>query len=69
MDKTLRGIQDCAVAYISDIWVFSKTWEDHLEHLQRVLKALRQAGLVANRKKSFLGQTAVQYLGFNIGGG
>lgn len=34
-----------------------------------MLTALRQSGLVANPKKSKLGGSAVQYLGFNIGGG
>lgn len=69
MDHTLRAVSYCAVVYIDDILVFSHSWEEHKRHLRRVVEALWQAGLAANRKKSQIGQTAVQYLGFNIGGG
>lgn len=47
MDKTLRGLQDCAVAYIDHILVFSQTWGEHLIHLLRVFVALWKAGLMA----------------------
>lgn len=69
MDKTLKDIHDCAVAYIDDILVFSENWETHLHHLRKVFQALQQAGLTANRKKSHLGFCSVQYLGFWIGNG
>lgn len=66
MDRT---VSDCAVVYIDDILIFSRSWEEHLVHLCRVLEALWLAGLVANRKKSHFSCSAVQYLGFNIGRG
>lgn len=69
MDKTLKVVQDCAVAYIDDILIYSPSWEAHLEHLHRVLESLQQAGLHVNVKKSRLGQQEVQYLGFHIGHG
>lgn len=69
MDKSLKNVGDCAGVYIDDILVFSHTWEDHLKHIRRVLDTLRQAGLVANQKKSRFGCSSVQYLGFNIGRG
>lgn len=34
MDKALSGVQDCEVAYIDDILIFSLSWESHLIHLQ-----------------------------------
>lgn len=68
MDHTLWGLQDCAVGYIDNILIFSHSWKEHLIHLRRVLCTLRQAGLVTNRRKSRLGCSAIQYLGFNIGG-
>lgn len=64
MDKALRVMQDCAVAYIDDI--FNSSWEAHMTHLRQALKVLWRRGLTANLKNSQLGQEAVQYLGFCI---
>lgn len=66
MDKSLKGVKECAMAYIDDSFVFSPTWVEHLAHLRRVLQALHQARLMANQKKSHIGCTSVQYLGFWI---
>lgn len=62
MDKALKGLQDCAVAYIDDILVFSPSWEAYLQHLRQALEALRHVALTANLKKSHLGHTWVQFL-------
>lgn len=69
MDKALSGVQDCAVAFIDDILIYSQSWDAHMTHLRRVLNALRQTGLTVKLKKSKLGQVNVQYLGFHIGHG
>jgi len=37
--------------YIDDINVYSKTWEDHLNHLEDVLERLRKAKLKINAEK------------------
>ena len=37
-----------AMVYIDDINVYSKTFEDHLDHLRKVLKRIRQSGLTLN---------------------
>lgn len=63
------GLQHCAMAYINDILIYSKTRGDNIRYLRQVIMALKQAGLVVNRKKSSLGHTSVQYLGFNLEGG
>lgn len=67
MDKTLKGAQDCAIAYIDDILVFSLSWEAYTTHLSHVLEALQKAELTVNLKKSQLGCMVVQYLGFCVG--
>lgn len=69
MDKVLKEVIDCAVAYIDNILVFSPKWAQHLQHLRRVFHALCQAGLIAKWKKSHMGQRSDQYLSYWIGQG
>ena len=58
-----------STAYMDDVVVFSRTWEDHLKHVDEVLQALGRAGLTANPKKCSWGGRAVEFLGHWIGGG
>uniref|UniRef100_K7EYA7 Gypsy retrotransposon integrase-like protein 1 n=1 Tax=Pelodiscus sinensis TaxID=13735 RepID=K7EYA7_PELSI len=69
MDRILRQHQAFAVAYIDDIVIFSTTWEQHLKHVQAILKTLAEAGLTANPKKCKFGRREVSYLGYTVGGG
>jgi len=54
------------LAFFDDILIYSKTWEEHLEHLDQVLKTLQQHQFYANYKKCELGKQEVQYLGHII---
>ncbi len=54
------------VIYLDDILVFSKSWEDHLQHVRTILELLRAHHLQVKENKSYFGQTSVQYLGFII---
>lgn len=36
---------DYVAVYIDDVLVFSRTLEDHLEHLRRVIERLQEVGL------------------------
>ena len=69
MDRILRPHQDYAAAYLDDIVIHSRTWEEHLVHLEAVFGALRTAGLTANAKKCRLGLEETNYLGYTIGRG
>jgi hypothetical protein len=51
------------VVYLDNIVIFSKTKQEHAEHVRLVLKALEEHKLVANAKKSVFFQTQVEYLG------
>lgn len=62
MDKELQPVTDCALDYIDDIIIFSKTCEEHIEHLTQVLQCLCQASLNANPKKCQTGKTRVRHL-------
>ncbi|GJS11153.1 ty3-gypsy retrotransposon protein [Tanacetum coccineum] len=49
--------------FFNDILVYSRSLEEHLEHLRLVFENLRGEGLYCNRKKCAFGHTQVEYLG------
>jgi len=54
--------------YIDDLLIYSKTPEEHAEHLRRVFARLKEYGLLVQSPKSFYCQTEVDYLGHIISG-
>jgi hypothetical protein len=54
------------VMYLDDILIYSKTWFEHLHHIQQVLQTLRQHKLYANLEKCFFSMDRVHYLGYII---
>ena len=54
MDNDFVGERDkLVIIYLDDITVFSKSDEDHLQHLKQVFNKCRKFGLSLNPKKSF----------------
>ena len=54
------------IIYLDDILIYSKSKEEHLQHLRQVLTILRQHKLYAKMKKCEIMQTRVEYLGHFI---
>ena len=52
--------------FFDDILVFSKTWEEHLQHLEMVLSILEKESLYAKESKCEFGMTELLYLGHII---
>ncbi|XP_035988756.1 uncharacterized protein LOC118561082 [Fundulus heteroclitus] len=69
MDQVLNGCDNYACAYLDDIVIYSGSWEEHLKHLEEVLRRLQSAGLTINPEKCVLAQSETEYLGFVIGNG
>jgi hypothetical protein len=69
MDKILRNLYAFANAYIDDVCVHSRTWEEHLVHLNRVLTALGEAGLTLRLSKCRFAHSQIKYVGHFIGSG
>ena len=56
----------CAV-YLDDILVYSKSTEEHVEHLNKVFAVLREHKLYANPEKCQFNRSELNYLGHVIG--
>ena len=57
------SLEPTAFAYLDDIIVLGRTFEEHLENLREVLRRLQQAGLRLIEEKCRFCQTELQYLG------
>ena len=63
IDNVLQGCSKFAMGYLDDIIIFSKTEEEHLEHLEKIFKKLREYGLKMKREKCDFFKKHLQYLG------
>lgn len=67
MQVILAGLEwKCCFVYLDDILVASRTFEEHLSHLQEVFRRLREAGLRLKPKKCAILREEVAYLGHTI---
>ena len=64
--KVIGHCSDFAANYLDDI-VFSRTAEDHMEHLEKIFKALQVADLKIKVSKCKSFKKHVSYFGFLIG--
>ncbi|GBG87538.1 hypothetical protein CBR_g45596 [Chara braunii] len=55
-----------AIVYLDDILIFSKTVEEHVAHLDKVLSLMRQHKFKIKGEKCEFGRTRVLYLGHEI---
>jgi hypothetical protein len=55
-----------ALVYIDDIVVYSKTFKEHLRHLDVVFKAVEESGITLSPKKCHLGYQSLKLLGQKV---
>ena len=65
MDKVLEG-QDAASAYIDDVMVASKNFEQHLKDLEGTLSKFREVKVKVKTKKTEACMSETKFLGFII---
>ena len=67
MDTVLRDILwQYVIVYVDDINIGSKSFDDHLLHLEQVFLRLRQAGLKLSPEKCFFFEQKLPFLGHVI---
>ena len=54
------------LVYIDDIVIYSKSYEEHIEHLDKVLEAIEKAGLTLSPKKCHLFYGSILLLGHKV---
>jgi hypothetical protein len=55
------------LVFFDDILIYSKTWTDHLNHVDQVLRLLSQHHLFLKQSKCSSGASEVEYLGHLVG--
>ena len=67
INNAIGHCSDFAANYLDDIIVFSRTAEDHMDHLEKIFKALQIADLKIKVSKCEFFKKHISYLGFLIG--
>jgi hypothetical protein len=60
-------IHQLVIVYLDDIWIYSKSPEEHLDNLRQVLMALRKNTLFIKMVKCSWAKRETDYLGFIVG--
>lgn len=67
MNEVFRPhLRQFVLVFFDDILVYSRTWDDHLQHLRVTLYLLRQNKLFAKMSKCVFGKSEVEYLGHMV---
>ena len=67
MNQMFGHLHNFCVVYLDDILIFSKTPEEHEQHLETILQILEREGLYAKLKKCDFNKPELLYLGHIIG--
>ena len=59
----MDGLDDFVIVYLDDILIFSRSEDEHIAHVETVLKKLKQHQLYAKKAKCEWGVTQTEFLG------
>ena len=67
MENILRDLRDeIVIPYLDDLIVFSKSFDDHIQHVRTVLQCFREHGIKLKARKCDLFKREVRFLGRKI---
>ena len=61
MLQVLTGLNNFTFTYLNDVIIFSKSWEEHLEHLNIVFNRFKSAGLKIKLSKCHFSKTTTLF--------
>ncbi|CAB4418771.1 unnamed protein product [Rhizophagus irregularis] len=68
MDEILKEyIGEFVTVYLDDIMIYSRNFEEHLEHVNRVLNKLKENNMIVKLKKCQFGLRNINFLGHIVG--
>ena len=62
-------IDEFVLVYLDDILIFSKSWNEHVFHVKKVLDVLKKEKLYVKLSKCEFGKTSLVYLDHIVGHG
>jgi hypothetical protein len=62
-----KQLRKYLLVFFDDLLIYSKTWEEHLRHVDQILSIMEEQSLYAKESKCEFGMTEVLYLGHIIG--
>ena len=69
MQQVLRPVRRFTASFVDDMSVYSGTWHNHLDHIERFLQQIRKSGFTLNLKKCNFAASEVLFVGQIIGSG
>jgi hypothetical protein len=70
MNDILRDfLHKFVTVYLDDVCIFSRTMEEHLEHLRLGLQPFKEEGLKLRLNKCFFGLQEMEYVGYTMSAG
>ena len=67
INDTLKDyLGDFVLAYLDDILIYSETYEEHVEHVQKVLQKLQERDLPLKLSKCEFHKQKIAFLGYQI---
>jgi hypothetical protein len=67
MNEVLRAfIRKFVVVYFADILIYSKSIDEHIDHLRAIFNAIRDAHLFGNLEKCTFCRDRVSFLGYVV---
>jgi hypothetical protein len=69
MQNIFNENQKFVLIYIDDLLIFSKTYKEHIAHLEMLFKKIEQNGLILSKNKMKICKEKINFLGLETGEG